>query len=205
MNLGVGRLTPIFSRKDADMANLGGLNLGGPDKNPATPPSGPAETAKPAETPAEGDAPEVTAGKAKDESANAEATDKQKDAGGVAEAPKTNSEISDAVAEADATLREDVAARWTSHPIQRYTVGDYHFVDGLLVLRTQEEADAFQAVYDGLPIYEQTRIQKIDVSAAEAMVRERLAAGGGATKGIDSSTGDRAPNKQVGTGSLIGE
>lgn len=191
------------------MAQLGGLNLGGPDKNPATPPSGPAETAKPAETPVEGDAPEVAAGKAKDESANAEAkvepTDKQKDADGVVEAPKTDGEIADAVADADASLREDVAARWTSHPIQRYSVGDYHFVNGLLVLRTQEEADKFQEMYDSLPIYEQTRIQKIDVSAAEAMVRERLATGGGATKGIDSSTGDRAPNKQVGTGSLTGE
>lgn len=191
------------------MAQLGGLNLGGPDKNPATPPSGPAETAKPAETPAAGDAPEVAAAKAKDESANAEAkvepTDKQKDADGVVEAPKTDGEIADAVADADASLREDVAARWTSHPIQRYSVGDYHFVNGLLVLRTQEEADAFQTMYDELPIYEQTRIQKIDVSAAEAMVRERIAAGGGATKGIDSSTGDRAPNKQVGTGSLTGE
>lgn len=171
------------------MAQLGGLNLGGPDKNPATPPSGPAETAKPAETPAEGDAPEVAAAKA-----NAEAK-QQTDSDGIA----------DAVAEADASLREDVAARWTSHPIQRYSVGDYHFENGLLVLRTQGEAEAFQAMYDELPIYEQTRIHKIDVSAAEAMVRERLATGGGATKGIDSSTGDRAPNKQVGTGSLTGE
>lgn len=191
------------------MNGIKGLNLGGADGKPETPPSGPAETAKPAETPAAGDAPEVAAGKAKDESANAEAkvepTDKQKDADGVKEVPKTDSEIADAVAEADATLREDVAARWSSHPIARYTVGDYHFENGLLVLRTQEEADAFQAMYDELPIYEQTRIHKIDVSAAEAMVRERLATGGGATKGIDSSTGDRAPNKQIGTGSLTGE
>lgn len=163
--------------------SIAGLNLGGADKNPATPPSGPAETKPEAPKP----------------------TESQTDANAVIETPKTTSEIADAVADLDTTLRETVAARWTSHPIQRYTVGDYHFEHGLLVLKTQEEADKFQELHDSLPIYEQTRIKKIDLDAAEAMVRERLSTGGGATKGIDSSTGDRAPNKQVGEGTLTGE
>ena len=93
--------------------------------------------------------------------------------------------------------------RWSSHPIVRYTVGDFQFENGLLTLATQEEADAFQAVFDTLPIYERTRLNKIDVAAAEALVRERFGQTGGATKGIDSATGDRAPNKQVGSGDLI--
>lgn len=163
------------------MSNLGGLNLGGADKNPATPPSGPAETKQPETKP----------------------TESQKDAEASPETPKSQPEIADAVAALDSTLREDNVVRWSVHPIQRYTVGDYHFENGLLVLKEGEEADKFQAVYDSLPVYEQTRINKIDLGAAEAMVRERLATGGGATKGIDSSTGDRAPNKQVGQGDLI--
>ena len=161
--------------------SISGLNLGGADKNPATPPSGPADAKQPETKP----------------------TESQTDANAVIETPKTTTEIADAVADLDATLREDVAERWSSHPIMRYTVGDYHFENGLLVLRTAEDAAKFQEVYDSLPVYEQTRIKKIDLGAAEAMVRERLATGGGATKGIDSSTGDRAPNKQVGEGDLI--
>lgn len=137
------------------MANLGGLNLGGADKNPATPPSGPATPPEELQT------------------ENAEARS------------------------------DEPAARWSSHPIVRFTVGGYAFADGLLVLQTPEEADAFQKMYDELPVYEQTRIKKIDISAAEALVRQRLAEGGGATKEIDSSVGDRAPNKAVGTGSLL--
>jgi hypothetical protein len=98
---------------------------------------------------------------------------------------------------------DEPAARWSSHPIARYTIGDYRFENGLLVLQTTEEADAFQKVYESLPVFEQSRLTKIDVSAAEAIVRERLANGGGATKVIDSSVGDRAPNGAVGTGDLL--
>jgi hypothetical protein len=211
------------------MNGIKGLNLGGADKDPATPPSGPAatqittdpvsepvkDTAKPSEAPVPGDTADVAAAKLGDERADAEdrtlaeragevePTDKQKDAEGVIETPKTDQERVDAVAEAEA-IREP-AARWSSHPIARYTVGDYHFENGLLTLESQEDADKFQAMYDDLPVYEQTRMKKIDLGAAEAIVRERLATSGGATKGIDSSTGDRAPNKQVGTGSLTGE
>lgn len=93
--------------------------------------------------------------------------------------------------------------RWSTHPILKFKVDKFRFENGLLTLTTEESIREFQAVYDGLPIYERSRIKKIDLSAAEAMVRERLATGGGATKGIDSSTGDRAPNKQVGTGDLL--
>lgn len=98
---------------------------------------------------------------------------------------------------------ETPVVRWSTHPILKFKVGKFRFENGLLTLADGEEIREFQAAYDGLPIYERSRIKKIDLSAAEALVRERLATGGGATKGIDSSTGDRAPNKQVGTGDLL--
>lgn len=208
--------------------SIKGLNLGGADKDPTTPPSGPPESAeviepvseptketeKPSESPVEGDTADVAAAKLGDERAdaedrtleeqNVEPTDKQVDADGVIETPKTDGEVTDAVLAQSAALSDEPAARWSSHPITRYTVGDYHFANGLLVLQTEAEAAKFQEVYDALPVFEQTRLTKIDLSAAEAMVRERLAVGGGATKEIDSSVGDRAPNGAIGTGNLLG-
>jgi hypothetical protein len=169
---------------------MSGLNLGG-SKPATTLGTGVATQAtKPA------DAPKPTP--------ETQPTESQADANKTVEVPKMAGEIADAVAAADSTLREDVAARWSSHPIQRYTVGNYHFEHGLLVLETQKEADEFQAVFDELPIYEKSRLNKIDLSSAEAMVRERIATGGGATKAIDSSVGDRAPAAEVGSG-VLGE
>jgi hypothetical protein len=130
-------------------------------------------------------------------------TESQAEADKTTQTPKTDSEVTDAAKAQSVALSAEPAARWTSHPIQRYSVGDYHFANGLLVLATEEDAAEFQAVYDSLPIFEQTRLRKVDLSAAEAIVRERLKNAGGATQGIDSSTGDRAPNKQVGDGDLI--
>ena len=187
--------------------SIKGLNLGGVDNDLTTPPSGPAEpvseptkeTAEDSEAPVEGDTADVAAAELDDERADAEQptdepADEQKDADG----------IPDVIIEQSEAPAAEPAARWSSHPIARYAVGDYHFVNGLLVLHTKEEAENFQKVYDSLPVYEQCRMTKIDLSAAEALVRERLAIGGGATKVMDSSVGDRAPHGAVGTGDLLG-
>lgn len=166
------------------MNALKGLNLGGSDKDPATPPSGPSEQTPPEQP------PEQT------QESEQEQEPEQEPEPPVESAPEPAPEP---------TSSDEPAARWTTHPIMRYTVGDYTFRDGLLVLQTPEQAEAFQKVHDSLPVYEQMRIKKIDLSAAEALVRERLAAGSGVTKGIDSSTGERAPSAAIGTGSLTGE
>lgn len=134
---------------------MAGLNLGGPDKNPATPPN-----PKPETTPEE--------------------------------APQEVAEESS----------EPETARFSCHPIMRYSVGEFQFENGLLVIRNSERAAKFREVIKGLPVSEQSRIKELDVSAAEAQVRAILAQNPGATKGIDSSTGDRAPNNQVGGGTL---
>jgi hypothetical protein len=156
------------------MSNLKGLKLGGDDDNLTTPPSGPAKEAE--------------------DSTNLENVESE-----VEEEVEEVQEV-EQVQEAQS---DEPAVRWSSHPIARYCIGDFHFENGLLVLQTSEEADAFQKVYESLPVYEQCRLTKLDVSAAEAIVRERIANGGGATKVIDSSVGDRAPNGAVGTGDLL--
>lgn len=97
---------------------------------------------------------------------------------------------------------ESGEVRWSSHPIQRYTVGRFQFEKGLLTLTEEADIEDFQATYDSLPVYEKARLQKIDVAAAERIVQQYLNGSGSATKGIDSSTGDRAPNNQTGTGRL---
>ena len=139
------------------MSGLKGLNLGGDDGKPETPPSGPPENLE----------------ETKPESQKAEA--------------------------------EEIAApaevHFSSHPIMRYTLGEYQFENGLLVLRA-DEAENFRQLLAEIPRSESSRIRELDVSAAEAQVRAMLAVQGRATKSIDSSTGDRAPNNQVGTGTL---
>lgn len=106
------------------------------------------------------------------------------------------------VALASAQPEEPSEVRWSSHPIQRYTIGEYSFENGLLVLRGAPAIQAFQAVYDSLPIVEQNRLKRLDLAAAEAMVAKMLGIRGGATKQIDSATGERAPSNQVGSGTL---
>jgi hypothetical protein len=97
---------------------------------------------------------------------------------------------------------EPVLARYTCHPIQRYQVGGFQFENGLLELRAPEEVESFEKILDQLPLAERHRIKTVDVEAAERFVREMLARNGGATQGIDSATGERAINNQVGTGTL---
>lgn len=97
----------------------------------------------------------------------------------------------------------DGVARFSSHPIAKYRMGDYEFVNGLLEL-PESEADAFRELLASMPLSESHRVKELDVSAAEAQVRAILANQGGATKQIDSSVGDRAPSAAVGEG-VLGE
>lgn len=118
---------------------------------------------------------------------------------------KTEAEQHDVLLEqVEATVdAENIAARYSSHPIMRFSIGDYHFDNGLLVLRTEEEAAGFEAMLRDLPVSEQNRIKKLDLQEAERLVREAILRGGGTTQSIDSSTGDRAPSPAVGKGDLI--
>lgn len=191
--------------------------LGTGRANPAVPTPAPKPSDPPVTTPAPGtaDGQPQTAGEGQGEvleDASLEAkradglevskTDKQKDGDAVIESPKSISEQNELVRK-NMEAGDDVAARWSSHPIMRYSVGDYHFEQGLLVLRTQKEADAFEKVVEELPLSEQSRIRKLDLDAARRISAEYLANSGGTTRSIDSSAGDRAPNNQVGKGDLL--
>lgn len=143
------------------MTNLSALNLGGADKKPETPPSGPADSKQPA------------ANESKEVQAK--------------EIPA-----------------DGVYARFSSHPIQRFGIGEFHFENGLLEIRDAEREAEFRKLLEELPLSERHRIQEIDVRAAEELARAALANSGAATKSIDSSTGDRGPQTPVGKGKLGG-
>lgn len=96
----------------------------------------------------------------------------------------------------------DNLVRFSSHPIMRYKIGRFRFADGLLTLASEQDVSDFRKTLGDLPLSERNRIRELDVSAAEAQVRAVLAQSPGATKGTDSSTGDRQPNNQVGKGKL---
>ena len=103
---------------------------------------------------------------------------------------------------AESVAEDTVLARYTSHPIQRFTVGRFQFENGLLTLRTADEVAEFDSVLKDLPLSEQYRIKAVDLAAAENLARIHLANSGGVTQAIDSATGERNPNNQVGTGEL---
>lgn len=103
---------------------------------------------------------------------------------------------------AESATEETVLARYTCHPIQRFSVGNFQFENGLLTLRTKSEVEEFDSVFKSLPASEQYRIKAVDLAAAENLARIHLANSGGVTQAIDSATGERNPNNQVGTGEL---
>lgn len=91
--------------------------------------------------------------------------------------------------------------QYTSHPIENYRIGRFRFTKGLLRL-DGKDAEEFDKLLAAQPPQDQARVRKLDVAAAEAIVRERLAnQRPGATKSFDSSIGERA-EKKVGTGAL---
>lgn len=130
-------------------------------------------------------------------------TDSEKDARRVGlDGAYSDSERADLAFRVRENLKAEGAVRWSSHPIQRFTVGRFQFEKGLLVLTEAEDIADFQEVYDSLPVAERARLQKLDLEAAERLARAHLGIDGAVTRGIDSSTGDRAPNNQTGRGRL---
>ena len=185
------------------LANLGlGKTTTPATAAPVDPASAPIkDTEKPSESIQEGDVPQTAAAKLGDERADAETKTVEENA--EFESPKTAAEQADEFqSSVDAILGGESITRWSSHPIMRFTIGDYQFENGLLVLKTPAEAEDFQAMYDTLPISEKTRMRKLDLAAAEAIARQHIANQGGATQGIDSSTGERQNPDLVGKGTL---
>lgn len=101
---------------------------------------------------------------------------------------------------------DDGARRWSSHPIQNYSIGRFHFENGLLTLRDSDDIAEFEKILDdkNLPRAERARVTELDVSAAEAQVRAVRETQPRASKAIGSESGDRDPGKQVGRGTLEG-
>lgn len=97
-------------------------------------------------------------------------------------------------------------ATYTSHPVARLRMGPYRFESGILKLYSEREVKDFEQLLASMPPAESHRIKKVDLAAAEAIVRERLAAQGGPTKQVDSTVGERNTNgPKVGTGDLVAD
>jgi len=105
---------------------------------------------------------------------------------------------------ARALLGEGVIANYSSHPIMRYAIGDFQFNNGLLSLSKQDRVDEFEKVLSELPLSESIKVRKLDVAGAEEIAREFMARNPVVTRGMDSATGDRAPQNMRGTG-VLGE
>lgn len=97
---------------------------------------------------------------------------------------------------------DDGVVRYSSHPILKYKVGRFRFENGLLELKTEEDIEEFRKIHNSLPPQEKIRVRELDLSAAEAQVRNVLKQSPRASKAIGSDTGDRDPGKQVGKGRL---
>lgn len=97
---------------------------------------------------------------------------------------------------------DDGVTRYSSHPITKYKVGRFQFVNGLLELRKPEDVKDFERVLEQLPRSERIRLKKLDLSAAEAQVRAVKAASPHVSRAIDSASGDRGPDKPIGRGDL---
>lgn len=99
---------------------------------------------------------------------------------------------------------QKVLATYTSHPIHRFRAGRFRFENATLKLYTEQDVNEFESSLAGMPLSERNRIKRVDLAAAERIVRERIASQGGATKVTDSSAGERAGNvPQVGIGDLL--
>lgn len=82
---------------------------------------------------------------------------------------------------------------WTSHPVPNYMIGRFKFEKGVLKLNDPADIKEFENYLNdkNLPASEKNRIRELDISSAEAISRKFIEEQGGATKAIDSSTGDR--------------
>lgn len=94
---------------------------------------------------------------------------------------------------------------YTSHPIKRYGIGRFQFENGTLILEDEADIEEFEDVLKQLEKSapaERNRIKSVDLAAAERISAEFQAKQGGATKGIDSATGERAGNQKPATDRL---
>ena len=103
-------------------------------------------------------------------------------------------------------VNDKVVAQYTSHPIQRYRLGKFRFDNSVLSIKSEKDHDEFKEVLRDLESNnpaEFNRIRRLNVEAATRMVEARLAQQSRATKGFDSSVGDRARDvPKMGTGIL---
>lgn len=93
------------------------------------------------------------------------------------------------------------AVNFSSHPIVNFQVGRFQFKKSMLTLSAADAVE-LEELLETMPPMEASRVHKLDVAAAEALVRKRLEVFAGATKQIDSSIGERAPPPAVGIGKL---
>lgn len=104
------------------------------------------------------------------------------------EAPKESEKPEVAATE---TTNETSAATtnvsiYTSHPISRFRLGRFRFVDATLRLDNETDVAEFERLLDAMPPRERSQIKKIDFDAANALVKARQPS---VSKSFDSSVG----------------
>ncbi len=67
-----------------------------------------------------------------------------------------------------------VLARYTSHPIQNFCVGEFRFEHGLLEFTNQDTLDRFEALRETMSPREQNAVRVIDVAKAAEVAEEFL-------------------------------
>jgi hypothetical protein len=88
---------------------------------------------------------------------------------------------------------------FSSHPISRFKLGRFQFANSILSLEG-DEVEEFEKMLDRLPAGEKSKIKKIDVKAAELLVRVPEPSITGAT---DSSVGRQSMT--IGEARLVGD
>lgn len=96
---------------------------------------------------------------------------------------------------------EEPKVSYTSHPIDRFSMGSmFQFENGVLTL-SQEESVKFDKIMEGMDFRTKALVKKIDVAAAEAFLARRAPQ---ATKRIDSVDPLTAARTEVGTEDVLG-
>lgn len=93
-----------------------------------------------------------------------------------------------AAADAGAVEQVDDDEIWSSHPMQNFSVGPFHFANSVLRLKSSQ-FDEFHNLLETMPANDRINIKKISLDRAKDIVNARLPT---ATKQFDSSVGRAA-------------
>lgn len=94
----------------------------------------------------------------------------------------------------DASLIDDSNVLFSSHPVTRLQLGPYNFENAQLSLPREDVGD-FEALLEDQPAYIRNMVRKIDVDAANEIIRGRIAS---MRAGIDTTANTLTPGSTDG-------